>query len=215
MPEGFLDALLTPDGAKRYFILEYSYGNLDDIKGLDYQVSEFGKHQLSIKPVDNTYAVVLATENDNIISDRPVGIAFDRDYLDFYKETIGNSTNDRVRVIDTSAAFVKKALPILYLATDYFGPVLSSLYDYEFETEGDTTTLVGYNIGVGLDLNGAYSDVNDSPYAINLYTTKCSISKSTGEFTWELGENGNKKSIIKSFPLTTEEAAALTNAMFP
>ena len=214
-PEGFLDPAMMPQGAKRYFILEYSYETLDDIKEEDYHVSEFNKYPLNITPVDGTYAVVTAVDGDKIIASQPTGIAFDKRYINFYEETTieeggSQSTNSRLDILDTSDAFIKKALPILFISLDYFGPSLNSIYDYEYQEEDGSISLITYNIGIGLNMQELDTATADSiPYAINIYTVKCSINKDTGKFSWDRDEQGNKNKIINSFPIDENEMMEL------
>lgn len=210
LPKNFVDSALTPEGYKRYFILEYSYDQLDDIYESDYHISDFGNYQIDINQIDDTYAVVVAEDNP----ERWIGVAFNKNSIDYYKETIQGdgyiSTNDRIKINNVSDDFVKKALPILFLTTDAFGSNIQNIYDYEFKEQGDTISLVAYVISVGMDLENTQS-VDDLKYALNIYANECYIDKSAGEFHWKIDEEGRKNNIIKSFSLTDDESSTLIN----
>ena len=214
VPDGFIDSALLPEGATRYFILEYSYENLEDIKETDYHISDFGKYELAYNEVDGKYAVVTAIENGQLKAGSQIGISFNKNYLDHHqvRETAeGGYTNvyDVMVVNDTSDDFLKTALPILYLSSGYFTPSINSIYDYEFTEEGNDIILKTTNIGVGLDLNSYSTTATTAeslPYAINIYTTSCKIDKTTGKFEWIKNENDEKTTIVRSFSISYDEA---------
>ncbi len=213
-PCGFIDSALLAKGEDKTYFLEYSYGNPGDIRGVDYQVSDFDQYQLNIEPVDDSYTIVTATENDSIVADQPIGIAFHQDYLNYSPlESSSNngqsSTNSQIRFVDTTESFVKKALPIVYL-TRFGSTILSNTYSYSFSNDDKYISLSTFNIVVGTNMMAIMDPSPDNvPYTIDILTVKCRVDKKTGEFTWVEDESGRRETTLNSYPLTEAEIKSL------
>ena len=227
-PEGLIDPKIVEGHTMPYFVLEYSYDDPDEIIENDYHISNFGKFDLELSPIENYAMLVTANTEDapreELIStlSNSLGIAFDKDYINYYEEEIKEdnytSHEDRTVFTNTSEEFLEQGLPLFYVASE--ASSLTSIYDYDFEIDKNKALLTVYNIGLGLNMealsksSSSYAFDSDSMYALNLYIVQCTVDLDTGEFEWIESENQSRNDYIRSIPLSNEVVEALTEEAY-
>ena len=222
LPEGFIpDSFRLRDDE---FVREllYSYDSIDEVPQIaadsvmglgelfgerrtveDFQIDESTDYYtvVSVNPSKASCGELDDTETS---VDCYRGISFNKKYLDHYRKTVNNSSNDIIEFKDLSPEFARLAMPII-VASDIMSS--RSIYDYYFDDEENEYILGILCIGVGLDLdnmsNASYGNI---PMAINLYEMKFALDKTTGMTSWVKHDNGERMDILKSIPITAEEA---------
>lgn len=144
------------------------------------------------------------------------GISFNRKYLNHYEKVEGSSHSDEMIYNDSSADFVELSLKII-MATDIWNG--NSLFDYYFEDNGDSFTLAGIYLGVGIDMNNLDGvSAFNVPYAINIYEKKLNFDKNTKKVAWEKYDSsyGEETSInvLKSFSLSNDDLTEIQAAIY-
>ncbi len=219
MPKGYADPTLALKTEETHIVLDYSYESIDEIEEIDYHVSDFGKNEITTTLVGDYYAIVSTEDYKDIHSPAywPKAVSFNKKYVDYYKETIGNSTNDRIVFTDTSSAVVQKTLPVYAVTTTMTQP--SSIYSYELKESESYYSLTLNCIGISIDMEeymamvnaGSYpTTVSDIPYTITNYIVTLNLNKKTGEPNWNKKADGSISELIKSFRLDEQDKNNLT-----
>ncbi len=196
-------------------MLADSYADVEELSEREFYD---GNYTVNIDQVDDTFAIITASdESGNPVPDAYAYIAFDANYLVYDSSaTIGDAAGgseatadsgvEPYTFIDTSEAFVKKALPVLHLTLTSGGMPLSSVYDYSYNVSDETIDLNLDSIYVGISYDDE-AGTDTGSYVIESAYTELSVDITTGVVTCTTfdAENNTFETVIDSYPLTEDE----------
>lgn len=219
MPNNYADSALALKGSESYITLDYSYESVEEINTIDYHVSNFGKNEIITTPVGDYYLIVSTDDYKSESSSTywPKAVSFNKKYVDYYKETTGNSINDRIVFKDTSSPVVRITLPVFALTNTM--TQLDSIFSYDFTENENNYTLTLNCIGTSIDTE-AYMEMfsadnqptkaTDIPYVITHYTATLNLDKKTGKPKWDRQNGSSISNLKKTFRLNEQEIDELS-----
>lgn len=216
MPENFVNEnWLNPEGSDYGYALVYSYDNPEQLE-TDYGATTDGS-EVAITTVGDYYSILtFASPNFTLCTEDCLKIAtFNRSHLDFAED----QPDDAFGVFtDDSPEFVKIALPVLAITSDF--ALINAVYSYEFEEREDAIVLAIHKIEIGYDIE-EYTEENvaniealeeeEIPYALVVSTMRYAFDRATKTADWVYNDE-NYLGIIeinKILPISNAELEKL------
>ncbi len=216
MPKEYADPALALKDSETIIVLDYSHDSPDEIKDLDFHVSNFGENEIAVTQVGDYYAIVSTDDYKETHSPVfwPKAISFNKKYVDYSKKT------EEITFKDTSSAAVRVTLPVYALSNFETQP--SSIYSYGLEENENEFVLTLNCIGISIDMeefstmsitNSYPSTISDTPFTITNYIVTLSLNKETGEPNWNEIPGRGVSDIINTFRLDEQDKSDLSEIL--